>query len=292
MKTFKDFIVEKKLTPAELAKREEVAQAIEKDDPSVDTSKKMAIATSVAKRVAEDTLNETPETKPRLLGTRGKAPIGSYAADKASGKYKELDKKFGKPAPVKESEQIEEQIKVTHEDPLVTVHQDGSLHTHANLSTANSIHGTSVKASDVHKGKVSTKNRDGKSVVFGISKHHATEVQEATSPFDWKNQPSAIKWNDDKADNSGVHKGTYGSDSHKAKGDGTPEEKRGRGRPKGEYGSYKIDKAKRDDPEYKQQLSAKVRAAKAEGFAARKEFKDSMNAAIKKRQLELAGIKQ
>lgn len=284
MKTFKDFITEKKLTPAELAKREEVAQAIEKDDPSVDTSKKMAIATSVAKRVAEDTLNETPETKPRLPGTRGKAPEGSYAGDKAAGKYKELNKKFGKPTPVKESEELTEISQGTLKATVAAAKTKSAM--------ARKFADLSDRPDDKewHTNKAKGFERVVKKAQDRIKE--SEQVEEATSPFDWKNQPSAIKWNDDKSSNSGVHKGTYGSDSHKAKGDGTPEEKRGRGRPKGEYGSYKIDKAKRDDPEYKQQLSAKVRAAKAEGFAARKEFKDSMNAAIKKRQLELAGIKQ
>ena len=46
---------EKMLTPAEKKKREEVAQAIERDDPSMPMSKKMAIATATAKRVAEAT---------------------------------------------------------------------------------------------------------------------------------------------------------------------------------------------------------------------------------------------
>lgn len=45
---------EKKLTPAELKKREEIAKAIERDNPDIDMSKKMAIATAVAKRVAEN----------------------------------------------------------------------------------------------------------------------------------------------------------------------------------------------------------------------------------------------
>ncbi len=44
---------EKKLTKAELQKREEIAKSIEKDQPNIDMSKKMAIATDIAKRVAE-----------------------------------------------------------------------------------------------------------------------------------------------------------------------------------------------------------------------------------------------
>ena len=48
-----DFLTEKKLTKPELKKREEIAKAMEKGDPKMDMEKKMAIATSIAKRVAE-----------------------------------------------------------------------------------------------------------------------------------------------------------------------------------------------------------------------------------------------
>lgn len=44
---------EKKLTPAEMKKREEVAKAIESGNPNMPMAKKMAIATATAKRVAE-----------------------------------------------------------------------------------------------------------------------------------------------------------------------------------------------------------------------------------------------
>lgn len=45
---------EKKLTKAELKKREEVATAMERDNPGMDMGKKMAIATAQAKKVAEE----------------------------------------------------------------------------------------------------------------------------------------------------------------------------------------------------------------------------------------------
>ena len=44
---------EKTLTTAELKKREEIAKAMERKNPNMDKSRKMAIATAVAKRVAE-----------------------------------------------------------------------------------------------------------------------------------------------------------------------------------------------------------------------------------------------
>jgi starvation-inducible DNA-binding protein len=54
MKTLRDILGEKTLTPAEKKKREEIAQAMEKDNPGMDMGKKMAIATATAKKVAED----------------------------------------------------------------------------------------------------------------------------------------------------------------------------------------------------------------------------------------------
>ncbi len=51
-------LVEKKLTPAELKKREEIAKAIEKDNPKMPMDKKMAIATATAKRVAEKIVDD------------------------------------------------------------------------------------------------------------------------------------------------------------------------------------------------------------------------------------------
>ena len=49
---------EKTLTAAEKKKREEVAQAMERENPGMDMGKKMAIATSVAKKVAEDYVSD------------------------------------------------------------------------------------------------------------------------------------------------------------------------------------------------------------------------------------------
>lgn len=121
-----------------------------------------------------------------------------------------------------------------------------------------------------------------------------SEFIDENSPFDWKNKKSEIDWSGKKGevkhtDTGLVHKAREGSRNAET---GSHAEKKAVGRPAGSYGSYKIDKATRDDPEYKKNLSAKVRAAKAEGLAVRGEYKSHMDAAIKKRQLELAGIKE
>lgn len=50
-------IDEKHLMPNELKKREEIAQAIEREHPGMDKAKKMAIATANAKHMAEGTIN-------------------------------------------------------------------------------------------------------------------------------------------------------------------------------------------------------------------------------------------
>jgi hypothetical protein len=47
-------VAEKKLTSAEMKKREEVAKAIKRDQPGMPMGKKMAIATATAKKVAEE----------------------------------------------------------------------------------------------------------------------------------------------------------------------------------------------------------------------------------------------
>lgn len=54
LQELKQLYHEKKLTDAELKKREEIAQAIAKEHPEMEMSKKMAIATAQAKKVAEE----------------------------------------------------------------------------------------------------------------------------------------------------------------------------------------------------------------------------------------------
>lgn len=55
---FRSGLTEKTLTSAELKKREEVAKAIERENPDMPMGKKMAIATATAKKVAEATDKE------------------------------------------------------------------------------------------------------------------------------------------------------------------------------------------------------------------------------------------
>jgi hypothetical protein len=54
MKTLKQILGEKTLTPNEMKKREEIAKGIEKSNPDMPMGKKMAIATAKAKQVAEE----------------------------------------------------------------------------------------------------------------------------------------------------------------------------------------------------------------------------------------------
>jgi len=75
---------------------------------------------------------------------------------------------------------VHEEIKTTHEDPLVvTRDEEGNIHTHANLSVANAIHGTNVKHQAIHTNK---KVQDGK-FTFELSKHHEGALKE-DAPFD------------------------------------------------------------------------------------------------------------
>lgn len=80
----------------------------------------------------------------------------------------------------KEEVELDESIKTTHKDPLVTVHDKDGLHTHANLSVANRIFYTKVKHTDVHKGPVTvTSGREDKNKLkFALSKHHAKAVED------------------------------------------------------------------------------------------------------------------
>jgi hypothetical protein len=124
----------------------------------------------------------------------------------------------------------------------------------------------------------------------GAPKANHVEIHE--SVFDWRKnmKDAAKKSNTTKTSGGLVNKGTYGSEDHRAPNTvNKPKEKQSVGRPAGAYGgAYKIDKGARDSQEYKDALSAKVRAAKAQGFEDRSYFKDLMNASLLKHAQYLA----
>jgi hypothetical protein len=131
------------------------------------------------------------------------------------------------------------------------------------------------------------------SVVTSIDEHIAAAKAQLgeNSPFDWKNHKSTIDWSGKKkSPETSKEGGTIykARETTRDSESGGAAPKKEVGRPAGEYGNYKIDKASRDSKEYKDALSKKVRDAKADGFAARDDFKKLMDTAIKKRQLELA----
>lgn len=155
-----------------------------------------------------------------------------------------------------------DQYRVQHKDGVHSVHQD---HIHPQRKLAGYMH------------------EDTKPMSF------SQYVKEGV--FDWKANKSELDWSDKKdkkteksAEGGTIHKAREGSRNAETGGKAA---KKSVGRPAGEYGGYKIDKAKRDTPEAKAELSRKVMAAKKEGFAIRKDYKGAMTAAIKKRQEEL-----
>ena len=90
---------EKTLTPAELKKREEVAKAMERENPGMDKSKKMAIATATAKRVAEEAeqveegkYNWDKEHKRGLTDTQGNRMLKKKALPSQGPSKDELRK--------------------------------------------------------------------------------------------------------------------------------------------------------------------------------------------------------
>lgn len=80
---------EKTLTPAEKKKREEIAKAIERENPGMPMNQKMAIATAQAKKVAEAYKEPQGQTK-RIMSPLQKARMDKEKADRdADGKLKE-----------------------------------------------------------------------------------------------------------------------------------------------------------------------------------------------------------
>ena len=84
-KTLSQILGEKTLSSAEMKKREEIAQAMERDNPGMDKSKKMAIATATAKRVAEGA-EQTDEAMSHQAQTTMKHVSNPTAGEKKAAK--------------------------------------------------------------------------------------------------------------------------------------------------------------------------------------------------------------
>ena len=76
----KEAVEEKTLTPAEKKKREEIAKAMERDNPGMDMKKKMAIATWQAKKVAE-TYDKEPASPDEKSMAMRQAKFIQYVGD-------------------------------------------------------------------------------------------------------------------------------------------------------------------------------------------------------------------
>ena len=90
MSLFKQFrakLEEKTLTPAEKKKREEVAKAIERENPNMPMGMKMAIATKTAKRVAEEMDDEGNMARGQLMQLISQASMLAKMMDD----FKQLD---------------------------------------------------------------------------------------------------------------------------------------------------------------------------------------------------------
>lgn len=86
-----DFLDEKKLTPAELKKREEIAKSIERDNPDMPMDKKMAIATATAKKVAEETEVIVEGGHEDVTSAKNQVKIAMAALQKMNGELDKLD---------------------------------------------------------------------------------------------------------------------------------------------------------------------------------------------------------
>lgn len=225
--------------------------------------------------------------KQRASGVLDK-PTSKVFLDKAnkrfSGIIKATNKQFAN-----ESEQIDELSKTKLRSYVIANGIDlTSLGRRSGLDIAN-------KREDSHTAnekKIQKRTTGMVKAAWRLAKE-SVELDEAG--FDWSSAARGkLQQIGEPKSNTGVHKArSYGAQDPVIDDGEKPvkpvkqsTDKKSVGRPAGTYGSYKIDKASRDDPDYKKQLSQKVMAAKAENFQIRKEFKDLMNAALKKKQAE------
>lgn len=99
---------EKTLTPAEIKKREEIAKAMERDNPDMPMAKKMAIATATAKKVAEGLDEEKGEWK---TDTGWKKPE-TVRKDRFGNVIKNVPRHLAKAAAKKSAEMTKEEVEL------------------------------------------------------------------------------------------------------------------------------------------------------------------------------------
>ena len=134
---------------------------------------KMAVGVAKDKRYAGGNMTGAVKTMEKIKPGLSKHPRAQQAL-RAANEGVDFLKIWNDIKPIHEA------IKTTHEDPLVvTKDAEGHIHTHANLSVANAIHGTNVKHQAIHTGKPV----QGGKFTFHLSKHHEGALKE-DAPFD------------------------------------------------------------------------------------------------------------
>ena len=138
------------------------------------------VTTAIRKRAE----NENPPFEPDPPKKNPSAVAGKYGIGPSIAAH--LAKK-GMKNVLNNVNKVNEEIKTTHEDPLVVVKDaEGNILTHANRSVAGDIHGINVSHHTIHTGMpVEVVDRDGKKLTVQKSMHHDSEVA--------KDSASAVK---------------------------------------------------------------------------------------------------
>jgi hypothetical protein len=153
--------------------RNKVPAVSEKVEPITSKDIKMAVGVAKDKRYAGGNMSGAVKTMEKMKPGLSKHPRVQQVL-KSTNEGIDFLKIWNGIKPV------HEEIKTTHEDPLVvTKDEEGNIHTHANLSVANAIHGTDVKHQAIHTGKPV----QGGKFTFQLSKHHEGALKE-DAPFD------------------------------------------------------------------------------------------------------------
>lgn len=130
------------------------------------------------KEQKENTPQDKARAIQRAMNATPKKPAGEYERKVSSYLKKKYNESIDLNAIWESIKPVVEEIKTTHEDPLVTTRDaEGHIHTHANLSVANAIHGTDVKHQAIHSGRPV---KAGK-FTFELSKHHEKALKESAS---------------------------------------------------------------------------------------------------------------